>query len=53
VKVRELAAALAALPEKYQDLHVFSTCDWDFVSEIDPEPGDLGQRSEESVVEIS
>lgn len=29
--VRELAAALAALPEELQDLKVFSTADWSTV----------------------
>lgn len=33
--VRELAAALAALPEEWQGLDVFSTADWAVVDGIE------------------
>jgi hypothetical protein len=35
---RELIKALEALPESMLDMPVFSTCDWAFVSGVDPEP---------------
>jgi hypothetical protein len=36
--VRELAAALLALPEELQDLQVFSTADWSLVTYVTGAP---------------
>lgn len=48
--VRQLAAALADLPEKYQDRDVFSTADWKDVTEV-IEDSDL--FSDREIVEIA
>ena len=36
ITVRDLIAQLNELPEPMKDLPVFSTCDWDFVSGVEP-----------------
>jgi hypothetical protein len=48
--VRELAAALSALPEAWQDLDVFSTADWTVIGRIE---ADLLELDDHPYVEVS